>query len=598
MNLYRHYLTIANLTRAPHKWFLGLVCYPFHLGAAHYTKVYHLRYRHAKKLFLFDLTLLLAMLLLLFGSALWFFYIPQVETALLSSVTLSTDKVRSGETLTLTFLYENISDEMISLAVATVSLPEGFIPDVGVGVGVVVRELTIPIGSIPPGGRGTASISGRFLHTPGAHTRFVSQIEYEQTGTSRLSSATLIVTARGSILETTIEIPEIVVNGTESPITITLTNTGDEALPPIILPHTLGDGDLFLPDVTDYTVPALPPRDVETIYGTFVIRTAPSVRQTSLTLTPSFQIENTLIPQATASIAVSVVHPQIDVRGGETNTLSRVSAGDIVPVHIRVINTGDTPLTNTILRLPLSPEIFDLGALQATYTITSNELLIPISPELSPGEQREVTVDLPIRDRLTGDLREFDITAIVQGTIDEEKNLTTESQVVFGALTLDIPLRVEARAFYYTAEGDQLGRGPLPPRALEETRYWVSVTADTGSDALSSLDISITLAPGVTWTGKSSVSRGSAPFYDPNSHTLTYHTTQVGSDSFTGIFFELAITPTVNDLGKHLPLVTSIRAHGDRTIADLPPIKETIGMITTAIASDRRASELDTRVAE
>ncbi len=63
-----------------------------------------------------------------------------------------------------------------------------------------------------------------------------------------------------------------------------------------------------------------------------------------------------------------------------------------------------------------------------------------------------------------------------------------------------LPFEVQAR--YYTASGDQLGLGPLPPVAGEPTRYWILWTLGPADRSLHDLTYDAQLADNVKATGK------------------------------------------------------------------------------------------------
>ena len=55
MKFFEEHLTIHHFFHAPHKWFLALLISPIHAAEMHYKRNYHLRFAHARKLFLFDI---------------------------------------------------------------------------------------------------------------------------------------------------------------------------------------------------------------------------------------------------------------------------------------------------------------------------------------------------------------------------------------------------------------------------------------------------------------------------------------------------------------------------------------------------------------
>ena len=72
------HLTRHHFFHAPHKWFLALLISPIHFAEIHYKKKYHLNFKHAKKLFAFDMILLSSIIVLIIATSFWFFYNPNI----------------------------------------------------------------------------------------------------------------------------------------------------------------------------------------------------------------------------------------------------------------------------------------------------------------------------------------------------------------------------------------------------------------------------------------------------------------------------------------------------------------------------------------
>ena len=119
-------------------------------------------------------------------------------------------------------------------------------------------------------------------------------------------------------------------------------------------------------------------------------------------------------------------------------------------------------------------------------------------------------------------------------------------------LATEVSLKAEAR--YYTDEGDQLGRGPLPPTIGETTKYWIMVRVDNTSNAINTARFSTELPLGVEFTGKQSVSIGPELKYNAVNHTVTWSYNLIPANSQTGLYFEVAVTPTADQAGKNIQL--------------------------------------------
>ena len=115
----------------------------------------------------------------------------------------------------------------------------------------------------------------------------------------------------------------------------------------------------------------------------------------------------------------------------------------------------------------------------------------------------------------------------------------------------------EISARYYTNEGDQLGRGPLPPQVGKTTKYWVVVNLANTSNALNEAVFTGSLPAGVEFTGKQSVTIGPQIIYNPANHAVSWRHSSIPAYSQTGLYFEVAVTPQSSQAGQNLTLVNS-----------------------------------------
>src|SRR3990167_8605456 len=60
MKFYEEHATFHHFKHNPHKWFAAILISPLHHAEMRYKQTYHLRFAHAKKLFVFDMMLILS----------------------------------------------------------------------------------------------------------------------------------------------------------------------------------------------------------------------------------------------------------------------------------------------------------------------------------------------------------------------------------------------------------------------------------------------------------------------------------------------------------------------------------------------------------
>lgn len=129
---------------------------------------------------------------------------------------------------------------------------------------------------------------------------------------------------------------------------------------------------------------------------------------------------------------------------------------------------------------------------------------------------------------------------------------------VVGRFTATFPFHAEAR--YYSALGDQLGIGPLPPNVGEVTSYWIVWTVGPTESALNQLLLSTTLPENVRATGKYASAGGGTFQTDGSSVTWTVPKLAATGGETVTFAFEVKLTPTRGMKGKVASLINESAA--------------------------------------
>lgn len=151
-------------------------------------------------------------------------------------------------------------------------------------------------------------------------------------------------------------------------------------------------------------------------------------------------------------------------------------------------------------------------------------------------------------------------------------------------------LEVDVSARYYSREGEQLGRGPLPPRVGESTMYYVMIRVPYTGEQWQSVEVSADLGPYAAWADF--VPQESAHIrYDKATRRVVWRMAEwpIVDDlapQDIGASFGIVLTPTRESVGSAPILLTNIRASGmseagTRIDTAIPPI-------TTEITNDSK----------
>lgn len=154
----------------------------------------------------------------------------------------------------------------------------------------------------------------------------------------------------------------------------------------------------------------------------------------------------------------------------------------------------------------------------------------------------------------------------------------TLGPATYGTIHTDLPFATQIR--YQSSAGDQLGAGPLPPRAGIETRYWVFWTVGPIDSALESIAARTTLPPGVTATGNVTVPDGGT--YTAIGRTVTWSLPSLGAERARALFgFEIAVTPSADQVGAPLTLIDTVAASAFDTHTNLQFTAQTSAIQST-----------------
>ncbi len=242
---------------------------------------------------------------------------------------------------------------------------------------------------------------------------------------------------------------------------------------------------------------------------------------------------NVGMTNAGAHVSAAFVDPKPDF----------VKPGQEVPVIVRYRNDGDHTLKS--LTLSIAP---DARFIAGTRWETSNA-----AGDLAPSESGERKAYV----RILGTISQATdpvLRIVPQATflIDAPRidGIVVPGGAVETRIAGSASLRVAAR--YFTADGDQIGRGPLPPRVGKATRYWIFASLETGSSALQDGRVAFTLPSGVAWTGRAATTSGDELHADGDG--LFWRIGEVGAHAGSAFeapsaSFEVALTPIQSQIG-------------------------------------------------
>jgi hypothetical protein len=223
-----------------------------------------------------------------------------------------------------------------------------------------------------------------------------------------------------------------------------------------------------------------------------------------------------------------------------------------VPVVVRYRNDGSRPLTDLSLGIVLDPRIM------ASIRWETSASVGALAPDASGERTAYVRLLDPISRYVVNPMLRVVPTARFSVADPKVEGAEVAGTAVERKVAGDARLRAAAR--YYTSEGDQIGRGPLPPKVGSATRYWIFASLETGATQLQGGTVRFVLPNGVAFTGRAATTVGEDAFLEGDRLVWRVGTVEAHAGVLheaPSVSFEVALTPTEAQIGTTPSLVTS-----------------------------------------
>lgn len=528
-------------------------------------------YRHIEKRYIkvekFEIKFLLTDIALLIvalgiaGSAIgWFVWHNKIENRIFLEAQIAPTEVVSGAPSTLVIRYTNGTGQELKNVYLNLSYPAHFqLQELASGE-TPTESNTISLGNLLPDAVGSIKIRGIMFGDVGGEQIFESKMTFsygeKNHSGEKISRHTFSPTR--SVLALSLEIPEKIVAGQNFTGSIVYKNTGEFALPEIkIQPEWPDNFDLVSLSPKNWSASSIAAGEEGRV--TFTGTPEAGAENLSLSFTPSFVFGSDEYKQEILKQEVAVVQPQIKV--SHSIDATSASPGGTLKTIVKYENTGDTP-------------VYDVEISLSSNSPFMSSVTKPAIAVIMGHTSGETEVDIKLRSSIaqstTSVYEHLTIDTKATASYKMEDNSTSSPVSVYGApisTPLTTPISFRSFGRYATEQGDQLGRGPLPPMVGEETKYWIFWNISGTTNEIKNLSITGELPAGVTFTGRQTVSEGSAVTYDESTKTVSWKTDEIGSTfspsaKIIGAAFEVAITPSENQVKTSPTLISNVLLSG------------------------------------
>jgi len=246
-------------------------------------------------------------------------------------------------------------------------------------------------------------------------------------------------------------------------------------------------------------------------------------------------------------------------------------------------------LPDSPLRVQASPSTGKFAHVSISQADAPLRLFI-YHPQLSSGGEPyafvsvkagDSSLDIPLQDAEHSVSGNWFVIPVIQTDVGE-----VLGKAATNVITTSFQLKAEAR--YYADTGDQIGIGALPPQVGKETTYWVSLALEPTTADLQDLEIRATLGPSVHLTGRSALPYGGGIVESGDGLAWVLPNAPADKSGLRALI-EVALTPTQNMVGQVPTLLQQITAKATE-IRSHVLLTDSKALIDTNLLGDPRAA--------
>ncbi len=500
-------------------------------------------------------------------------------------------EVITGGASTLTFRFENQSNETINDAQVRFDFPAHFELDaIESEDAQEIGYQTFELGDVVPDQYGFIHVRGTMFGDVGGEQIFTTTLDYtygedEMTDTKVIEH---VFSPTTSTLALELTLPEHLVAYQLVEGTITYQNTGDVSFPDMTIEpqwpesFTLISASPGPQSDGAFHVSGIDPEEEGVIE--FVGRLG-TQDDSTFTFAPSFVFDDARYTQEQLIDTIDILPPPLTLTHAVEQ--SSLQPGENATVTLTYENDSEHTLTDVELELTSNVSVF------------SGDLVFDTPSTIEPSGSGTLTLTVPVRSSLSrSSLSTYENITVTTRPIatftfspDGEAIEVNTTGISFDT-PLTSPLVLESFGRYWTASGDQLGRGPIPPIVDETTKYWIFWNISGTTNGLEGLFIEADLGPGVELTGRQSVSVGTS--IESVNGAVRWSVSSVDptmppGSTVVAAAFEVAITPSADQVGSIATLLERAYVSASDTWTGAT-IQSGSSGVTTNLTADSKAA--------
>ncbi|MDD5527706.1 MAG: hypothetical protein PHO56_01880 [Patescibacteria group bacterium] len=518
-------------------------------------------YRDSKFHLVADIVFVLAILGLVFTAVYLLNLRPKAQIDL--QISTVSDNVQSGQGETFVVQYKNNSKMDIKAATLSLVFPKNFTLQAVNPQNIWSDQTnTFTIGDLPRGANGKVKFTGVPQGVVGTDQTINYSLNYSENGRTANTLGSYMFTLESSVLRLSFDAPKQIYQNLDFAGNINLKNTGQA--------DVAGEIDLFFAN-SPIIIKSISSDAANLVNGVIIVNGLKAGQSAAIEYEASTDAGGGTVPavleadlnlggqkmkQASADLNLNVTVPKFGVTISSDKNV--INSEDTVNFKLNFINKEGAAInssTLTIMPADSAAVIKNLTLANGAdkYKISGNTIALG---NLSVGQSGELDFSARLSRQTISASQQTGIVANVNYQVNGR---AVEYQMFSPKIKFLSDLQIGSKGLYYSAQGDQLGIGPLPPVVDAPTRYWIFWEINNSGNELKNLAVSADLPANVGWTNQKTVLAGDVR-YGEISHKVVWTVDDIAASGGNyRVGFEIELIPTAADLGKVPALISNIR---------------------------------------
>ncbi len=527
----------------------------------HHLKKRHERFYRDSKFHLVADIFFVLLILGLAGTFLYF-YTLQPKAQIDLSTTIDPGAVTSGQNESFTIQYKNNGKVDIKAATISLVFPKNFALNSVSPQNIWSDQTnTFAIGDLPRGANGKVKVSGAPFGAVGSQQTLTYSLNYQENGRSANTLGSYVYPLGSSVLSVSFDAPKQVYQNLDFAGNINLKNNGLSDVP--------GEIDLAFTN-SAISLKSISADQADLVNGVIIVnglkagQSLPIQYEAAVSaaagtfpaeLAVDLNLDGQQLKQTTADSNLNVTVPTFGVAIAADKNV--INSEETVNYKLNFINKETTAADNTSISIVPADNSVILKNLtlasSSQYKISGNTVAVG---DLAPGQTGEIDFSAVLSRQTTSVNQQTGIIADVNYQVNGRQ---AEYQMFSPKIKFSSDLQVVAKGLYYSAQGDQLGVGPLPPVVDVPTNYWIFWEIDNSGNELKNLTVTADLPAEIGWTNQKTVLSGDVQFGQISRKVIWTVDDVAASGGNYRAGFEVELIPTAADLGKVPTLISNIQ---------------------------------------